>query len=44
MVEIGKIVYKERRVQIDSTESRITEFGFDFAEKSKFEVERKFQA
>ena len=33
----------ERRLQIDSTESRIIEFGLDFAEKSKFEVERKFQ-
>ena len=42
MVELGKIVFYERRLQIDSTESRIIEFGLDFTEKSKFKVERNF--
>ena len=41
--EIGKIVFLERRLQNESTESRIIEFGLDFAEKSKFEVERNFR-
>ena len=41
--KLGKMVFLERRLQIDSTESRIIEFGLDFAEKSKFEVERNFQ-
>ena len=43
MIEIGKMVNYERGLQIDSTESRIIEFGLDFAEKLKFEVERKFR-
>ena len=43
MVKIGKMVLYERRLKIDSTESRIIEFGLDFAEKSKFEVERNFR-
>ena len=29
--------------KIDSTESIIIEFGLDFVEKSKIEVERKFR-
>ena len=33
-------MFLERRLQNESTESRIIEFGLDFAEKSKFEVER----
>ena len=41
--EIREMVFLERRLQIDSTESRIIEFGLDFAEKSKFEVERNFR-
>ena len=36
------MVFLERRLQIDSAESRIDEFGLNFAEKSKFEVERNF--
>ena len=43
MVEIGKMVFYERGLQIDSTESRIIEFGLDFAEKSNIEVERNFR-
>ena len=41
--KLGTMVFLERRLQIDSTESRIIEFGLDFAEKSKFEVERNFR-
>ena len=41
--KLGKMVFLERRLQIDSTESRIIEFGLDFADKSKFEVERNFR-
>ena len=41
--KLGKMVFLERRLQIDSTESRIDEFGLNFAEKSKFEVERNFR-
>ena len=37
------MIYYERGLQIDSTESRIIEFGLDFAEKSEFKVERKFR-
>ena len=33
----------ERLLQNESTESKIIEFGLDFAEKSKIEVERKFR-
>ena len=40
--KLGKMVFLERRLQIDSTESRIIEFGLDFAEKSKIEVEKNF--
>ena len=42
MVKIGKMVFLERRLQNDSTESKIVKFGFDFAEKSRIEVERNF--
>ena len=44
MVEIGENVFLERRLEIDSTESKIVQFGLDFAEKSNFEVERNFRA
>ena len=44
MVEIGENVILERRLEIDSTESKIVQFGLDFAEKSNFEVERNFRA
>ena len=37
------MVNYERELQIDSTESRIIEFGLDFAEKLKIEVGRNFQ-
>ena len=36
------MVFYESRLQIDSTESKIVQFGLDFAEKSDFEVERIF--
>ena len=42
MIEIREMVNYERELQIDSTESRIIEFGLDFAEKLKIEVERNF--
>ena len=42
MIEIGKNVDYERELQIDSTKSRMIEFGLDFVEKLKIEVERKF--
>ena len=32
----------ERELQIDSTKSRIIEFGLDFAEKLKIKVGRNF--
>ena len=38
------MVFLERRLEIDSTESKIVQFGLDFVEKSNFEVERKFRA
>ena len=38
----GKRYFKKIRLQIDSTESKIVQFGLDFAEKSNFEVERNF--
>ena len=37
------MVNYERELQIDSTESRIIEFGTDFVEKLKIEVERNFR-
>ena len=42
MEEIGENVFYESRLQIDSRESKIVQFGLDFAEKSRFEVERNF--
>ena len=41
--KLGKMMFFETRLQIDSTESRIIEFGLDFAEKSQIEVERNFR-
>ena len=41
--KLGKIVDLERRLQIDSMESIIIEFGLDFTEKSKFEVKWNFR-
>ena len=41
--KLGKMVFLERRLQNESTESRIIEFGLDFAEKSQIEVERNFR-
>ena len=41
--KLGKMVDLDRRLQINSTESRIVEFELDFTEKSKFEVERNFR-
>ena len=38
--KLGKMAFLERGLQ---NESRIVEFGLDFAEKSKFEVERIFR-
>ena len=43
MIEIGKMVNYERELQINFMESRIIEFGLDFAEKLKIEVERNFR-
>ena len=43
MIEIGENGKLWKIIQIDSTESRIIEFGLDFVEKSKIEVERKFR-
>ena len=37
------MVNYERELQIDSTEPRIIEFGLDFTEKLKIEVERNFR-
>ena len=43
MIKIGEIVNYQRELQIDSRESRIIEFGLDFAGKLKIEVERNFR-
>ena len=37
------MIFYERELQDDSTESKIIEFDFDFAEKSKNEVRGNFQ-
>ena len=37
MIEIGKMIFYERELQDDSTESETIEFDFDFAEKLKIE-------
>ena len=42
MIEIGENVDYERELQIDFMKSRMIEFGLDFMEKLKIEVERKF--
>ena len=42
MVEIGENISLGRRLEINSTESKIVQFGLDFTEKSNFEVEQKF--
>ena len=38
MIEIGENGSYERELQDNSTESKIIEFDFDFAEKLKIEV------
>ena len=43
MIEIGENVNYERELQIDSTETRIIEFGLDFTEKLKIKVGRNFR-
>ena len=43
MIKLGKMVFYERELQDDSTESKIIEFDFDFAEKLKIEVRGNFQ-
>ena len=42
MIEIGEIVFYERKLQHDSTESKIIDFGFDSKEKLKIEVRGYF--
>ena len=37
MIEIGKMIFYERGLEDESTESKINEFDFDFAEKLKIE-------
>ena len=37
VIEIGKMVFYERELQDDSTESKIIQFDFDFADKLKIE-------
>ena len=37
MKEIGKMIFYERGLEDESTESKIKEFDFDFAEKLKIE-------
>ena len=37
VTEIGKLIFYERGFEEESTESKINEFDFDFAEKSKSE-------
>ena len=38
MIKMGEMVFYERELQDDSTESIIIEFDFDFAEKLKIQV------
>ena len=38
MIEIGEMIFYERELQDDSTESKIIEFDFDFVEKLKIEM------
>ena len=37
VIEIGKMIFYERGLEDKSTESKINEFDFDFAEKLKIE-------
>ena len=37
MIEIGKIDILRKRIEDESMESKITEFGFDFVDKSSNE-------
>ena len=37
------MIFLERRLQNESTESKIIENGLDFVEKSQIEVERNFR-
>ena len=43
MIETEEKVYYERELQNDSTESKIIEFDFDFAEKLKIKVRGIFR-
>ena len=43
MIQIGENSFYERELQHDSTESKINEFDFDFAEKLKIEVRGNFR-
>ena len=43
MIGIGKFDIYERGLENESTESKITQFGFDFLEKSLNEQRRFFQ-
>ena len=43
MIEIGEMVFYERELQDDSTESKIIEFDFDFAKKLKIKVRDNFR-
>ena len=43
MTKIGQIDIYERGLEDESTESKIKEFYFDFAEKSKIDQRRYFQ-
>ena len=43
MIEIGENGRLKRELQDDSTESKIIEFDFDFAEKLKIKVRGNFR-
>ena len=40
--KLGNLIFLERGLEDESTESKITEFGSNFAEKSSNEQERNF--
>ena len=40
--KLGKLIFLKRRLEDKSTESKITQFGSIFAEKSKSELGRNF--
>ena len=42
VIEIGQLIFYERRIEDKSTESKITEVDFDFVEKSLNEQRRLF--